>query len=64
MLGSIYHLALLTNFETGGGRVHAILPNATHDYTQLDYPLLIAENSGASNINTWNFDQNNSVQVR
>ena len=63
MLGSIYHLALLTNFETGGGRVHAILPNATHDYTQLDYPLLIAEDSGASNINTWNFDQNNSGRV-
>lgn len=58
MLGSIYHLVLLTNFEAGGGRIHAILPNATHDYAQLDYPLLIAENSGASNINTWNYDQN------
>lgn len=62
-IGSLYHMVLMTNLDSGQGRVNAIFPHSGVDYVSVDYPVLLAEDSGPSSSNTWNFNQNNTGRV-
>lgn len=62
-VGSLYHMVLMTNLDSGKGRVNAIFPHSGVDYISVDYPVLLAEDSGPSSSNTWSFDQNSTGRV-
>lgn len=63
IVGSPYHVVLMTNLDSGQGRINSILPHSGVDYAPIDYPVLLGENSGSSSSNADYYDQNVAGRV-